>query len=408
MKRTSLFGFILALVLAAPAVAHSETLAQALPEVKTYEELRHAISEARAQSRVRTEKAVEKERVREAWEIGRLIDAHVLRRKERADYARHVLSRLAGDLGMSDTELYRMLEFYRAYPIFAHARKLSWSEHRDLLAVNDPEKREALAERVEKENWSRDRLRAEVKAVKGKDDGPAVERLTARPGKPGTYKIVKAAAGPEPGKEAIDLGFSNYYKTSGDFRFREGAIVEVIPAAQGAGSAPSDKIKLSKRTSEDLYTYRAYVVDILDGDTLKAVIDLGFGVRSVQTLRFRGIDAPELVTADGMESKKALEKMLGKISPVLVRTVKSDKYDRYLVDVFLPARSVKASAVPIPIDRSEAEIGAALTTVDKKKTKVRVGGPGSAGSQGVPDEDGKEQYLNNLLLEQGYAVRVQS
>ncbi|HPW65138.1 MAG TPA: thermonuclease family protein, partial [Candidatus Omnitrophota bacterium] len=89
------------------------------------------------------------------------------------------------------------------------------------------------------------------------------------------------------------------------------------------------------------YTYRAWIVRVLDGDTVKAVIDLGFGVRSTQVLRLRGIDAPELVSADGKKAKEFLEKKLGLAEGeglsdrmVLVRTEKSDKYDRYLADLF--------------------------------------------------------------------------
>jgi len=74
---------------------------------------------------------------------------------------------------------------------------------------------------------------------------------------------------------------------------------------------------------------------------VKAVIDLGFGVRSTQVLRLRGIDAPELVSADGKKAKEFLEKKLGLAEGeglsdrmVLVRTEKSDKYDRYLADLF--------------------------------------------------------------------------
>jgi micrococcal nuclease len=250
---------------------------------------------------------------------------------------------LSGDLGTSERELYYSLRFYRVYPILPHASKLSWSEYRDLLSVDDPKERQVLVERTEKENWTRDRLRKEVKVATGKSSASELvsEKLSpSTPGKPGTYKIVKATVGPETGKWVIDLGFSNYYKTSKDLRFKEGAIIEEAFAVPGAGSAPSDLIKLSKRTPEDLYTYCAYVVKVLDGDTLKVVVDLGFGVRSVQTLRLLGIDAPEIVTADGMESKKALEKMLkiadGKAgAPLLIKTVKSDKYDRYLADIFV-------------------------------------------------------------------------
>jgi len=319
-----------------------------LPEVKTYEELRQAISKARAASTTRIEKAVEQEKVREAWEIGKLIDAHVLQHKERADYAQQVMLKLANDLGMDRSELYRMLEFYRAYPIVVPARQLSWSQYQALLAVNDSKERDALAEKAVKEKWNRDQTREEVKKVKvgqGKAEAPAVTEkaqepalLKAEPGKPGTYKIVKATVGPETGKGVIDLGFSNYYRTSKELRFKEGAIIEATPPFGGGGSSPSDRIKLSRRTPADLYTYRAWVVRVLDGDTIEVVVDLGFGARSVQTLRLRGLDCPELVSREGKEAKEFVEKLLPPSAQLLIKTTKSDKYDRYLADVFIPRK----------------------------------------------------------------------
>ena len=48
----------------------------------------------------------------------------------------------------------------------------------------------------------------------------------------------------------------------------------------------------------------------MDGDTLWAVIDLGFGVGSRQKLRLRGIDTPERGTKDGRKAKKYVEEAL--------------------------------------------------------------------------------------------------
>jgi endonuclease YncB( thermonuclease family) len=65
------------------------------------------------------------------------------------------------------------------------------------------------------------------------------------------------------------------------------------------------------------------------------VIDLGFGVRSVQTLRLRRLDAPEIESREGREAKEFLTKLLRGTSAILIRTTKSDKYDRYLADIFI-------------------------------------------------------------------------
>jgi endonuclease YncB( thermonuclease family) len=312
-------------------------------QVGTYDQLVAAIRQAHAASEARVEQAAQQEKVREAWEIGKLIDEHVLQHKERADYGKQVILRLSGDLPISDTQLYSMLQFARDYPISPPARKLSWSHYEELLSLNDVKEEDAVAAMAEKENWTRDQVRDEVKKRKAAKSGTPVAPvkeapLALKPGKPGTYKMVKAAAGPETGRQVIDLGFSNYYRTSRDLRFKEGAILEVLPAFPEGASAPSDMIKLSKRTAADLYTYRAWVTRVLDGDTIEVVVDLGFGVRSVQVLRLRGLDCPELVSKEGKEAKAFVESALDGKKMILIKTVKSDKYDRYLADIFIPQK----------------------------------------------------------------------
>ena len=85
----------------------------------------------------------------------------------------------------------------------------------------------------------------------------------------------------------------------------------------------------------ELFNYNAYVTEVIDGDTIKAVIDLGFGMTATQKLRFRGIDAPEIESGDGKEAKAYLEKKFFGGREIRVKTYKADKHDRYLVDVFV-------------------------------------------------------------------------
>ncbi|MFA7255386.1 MAG: DUF1016 N-terminal domain-containing protein [Candidatus Omnitrophota bacterium] len=346
----AVISFVLFFQLVSSSFAVPSTGSTSSPQatsVQSYDELVKAIRGAKAESQARVEKIVEQERVREAWEIGKLIDAHVLQHKERADYGKRILLKLSKDLGMSDTELGYMLQFARAYPISRPAGKLSWSEYESLLAVNDAKKRQTLVDKAEKENWSRDRLRSEVRNVTQPGRSAPVEVLTAKPGILHAYRVV---AGLEEGERVLDLGFSNYYKPVEKITFQPDDILEVVWGGE---------YKKLKDAGEDvLYTYKIEVLDIIDGDTIKAVIDLGFGFRTVQTLRLRGMDAPEIATADGKAAKEFLEKLLAPSSKVIIRTVKSDKYDRYLADVFLA------------------------------------------------NEGGKEQYVNNQLLEEGHAVRV--
>jgi endonuclease YncB( thermonuclease family) len=310
-----------------PSIVSAQTPAV---EIKTYDQLVKAIRETRAASEERIEKAVDAEKVKEAWEIGNLIKEHILLNKERADYGEQVMARLADDLDVSKSELHRMVEFARAYPIAAPARQLSWSHYRELLSLNDEKEREALTQKALQENWGRDQLREEVR--KRKQRAEAKEKpLEAKPGKLNTYRIIKAPFGKYKDRLVVDLGFSSYYKPVGELPFREGDIVR-LSAVSGQLSAFADRGKPTAESS--LWTYKAHVIEVVDGDTIHVSVDLGFGFTMNQTLRLRGLDAPEIKSSDGKASKEFLRNLVGQTQTLLIKTSKSDKYDRYLADIW--------------------------------------------------------------------------
>ena len=100
----------------------------------------------------------------------------------------------------------------------------------------------------------------------------------------------------------------------------------------------------SVSSSKEMFTYKAYLERVIDGDTLLVNIDLGFSVFIEQRLRLRGVDAPELGTSEGKspvsplrkgtDAKKFVESRLKDCEFLIIKTHGSDKYDRYLVDVF--------------------------------------------------------------------------
>jgi len=55
-----------------------------------------------------------------------------------------------------------------------------------------------------------------------------------------------------------------------------------------------------------MYEYRAKVIRVIDGDTLKVDIDLGFTLHIQQTVRLYGINCPETRTKDVKEKEKGL------------------------------------------------------------------------------------------------------
>ena len=81
------------------------------------------------------------------------------------------------------------------------------------------------------------------------------------------------------------------------------------------------------------------VENVVDGDTIDVVIDLGFDIMFASRVRLAGIDTPESRTKDkaekalGLESKEYLKKHLKEAKSVVIKTEKmnsSEKFGRIL------------------------------------------------------------------------------
>lgn len=90
-----------------------------------------------------------------------------------------------------------------------------------------------------------------------------------------------------------------------------------------------------------LYHYRAQVVSVYDGDTVRADIDLGLSifVRN-EPLRLSRINAPEIRGSDRPAGLLARDYLARRIQgrEVLLQTEKDnkEKYGRYLAEIWLP------------------------------------------------------------------------
>ncbi len=325
-----------------------------------YSVLLRKIRQTIAQGKDRAADAVERELVRTKWETGKLILEHILLNQARAAYDQHVIKRLSKDLGTGETDLKYMVEFARTYPIRQPAGELSWGHYQALLSVNDSEKREQIARQALKKKWTRQTMRSEIQKLSAAKQitvttAPAPEKLVAKKGTPYTYRVVDFSAIGKAGTShlsavkgfasrrvipegpkalsgiqlKLDLGFSNYLDLpeAGATKFKAGDLVRTS----------SDRWTLSADsvTPDDLFTYHVQVLDVTDGDTLWVLVDLGFGITTKQQLRLRGLDAPEITTRDGQRAKQFLERQLKAAPEVLVTSTKSDKYDRYLADVWV-------------------------------------------------------------------------
>lgn len=83
-----------------------------------------------------------------------------------------------------------------------------------------------------------------------------------------------------------------------------------------------------------MYSYKAKVENVVDGDTVDLSIDLGFDIWHNIRVRLIGIDTPEKWYDYGKVVKKYVMKKLEGVE-VTIATEKADKYGRYLVDVYL-------------------------------------------------------------------------
>lgn len=84
-----------------------------------------------------------------------------------------------------------------------------------------------------------------------------------------------------------------------------------------------------------MYEYRAWLVKLVDGDTIHAGIDLGMDIVNNQTLRFYGVNAPEMSTEAGKLSAAWVANWFATLAPdgeFILQTVKDrrEKYGRYL------------------------------------------------------------------------------
>ena len=308
---------------------------------------------------------IEAEKVKTYWETGRLIHAEILR-ADRAEYGADLVSRLAHDLGLNPRILHYCIQFAKAYakpPILNGRSKFKWTHYRELISIPDQKERARLEEQAARYNWSAEELGIRIKgspSLRSEDPEPTKREADQTPLVPKrgllyTYRVMKRpmlGAGSQASDLLLDLGFGMYKCLTPRMAARFGA--DQIVESDHDTNEETYSLRASERTAKDLFTYQAVIERVIDADTLKVRVDLGFDLEHRETLRLRDIDAPEVGTKTGDAAKSFVQSLLKEADTIILHTTRSDKYDRYLADVFLS----------------------------------------------------DEVFLNNLLLEKGYAVRV--
>ena len=301
---------------------------------KRYQKLSNLIGKELSRGR----KAVTSAWAKTLWNVGRHINRDLLKYAKHAGYGEHLYEFLAKHHPLSADTLRRVAQFQREYPIWARAPKLSFRHLRDLLRINDPLERQKLIIKVIHEKLTSPELRDIIKKKNTEkiilpttSGNFSVLKMTR--GLLYTYKIIRV---PEPIQESglsliVDCGFHEIYPLSQTQinTFKDGQLVESKVKGRGY------QIKKSLRAQSDLYTYKAYLQRVIDGDTIWVFLDVGFGKRwTHQKLRFRGIDVYEIDTELGKKAKKFIEDLLRQCSFIIIKTYLDDKYARPLADIF--------------------------------------------------------------------------
>ncbi|MBI5415770.1 MAG: thermonuclease family protein [Candidatus Omnitrophica bacterium] len=314
------------------------------------------------------------------WEIGKRIVTVEQKNNLRAQYGEALLAQISQHLtqkygdGFSATNLRYMRRFYIAYPIQQAPAELDWTRYQVLSTIEDKQERQAYERKTIKEDWSSrdlvEHLRADgIKRVffnghrrqLSPDTNHLSPKLNVTRGTLYSYKLAQALIPADQGEVFVDCGFSMWRpaRVSSPAALKS-PVVETVPAGGGFD------ITASRRTPKDLYVYKALVVKVIDGDTLRAEIDLGLKAVTRQKLRLRGIDCPELNTAKGREAKAFVEAALQPCDFIIVKSYWSDLHGRYLADIFFS-----------PAEQDPAKVTA------------------------------EGEYLNQRLLDEGLAVRYE-
>lgn len=101
------------------------------------------------------------------------------------------------------------------------------------------------------------------------------------------------------------------------------------------------------------YEYMAQVVNVVDGDTVDVVVDLGFKIKTAQRLRLARVDTPERHEANFATARQFMKDLLLN-KDVFIRTHKVSKWGYYLVDIIHEGQDVAdiliAASLGLPYD----------------------------------------------------------
>jgi micrococcal nuclease len=316
----------------------------AAPGVTLYTALIKDIRAALSTGIANAQKVVEYQRVKTCWAVGQ----HITRTVDASDGAlsfnRDLYERISRDihaatgLDLSQDTIQRAVRFYHVYPEFPMDTPLTFTHYIALTRVADDKDRARLEREAIKAEMTTPQLKDAIRRIK-------VPELSLLPSAPGTLTVARG----EPyiyharsfmdlndrPRSCVDLGFkihipldSSLIKAAPRIPFPKGKYVRSYKRGKGY------ELRGAPRQWKKTHTYAARVYNVVDGDTVDALVDAGFGARVRDRFRLKGIDAPETSTRVGQEARAFVTAYFAENPFMVVRTFKAEMYGRWLGDVF--------------------------------------------------------------------------
>jgi predicted nuclease of restriction endonuclease-like (RecB) superfamily len=131
---------------------------------KDYKNLLHELKDILNKGLYTAYKAVDNIKVQTYWQIGERIVREELKHKDRAEYGKYLIENLAVDLSFNKKELYKIIQFYRVYPIVgALRRQLSWRHYLELIRIEEEKTRKFYEQKAIQNSWGYRELHKQIK-----------------------------------------------------------------------------------------------------------------------------------------------------------------------------------------------------------------------------------------------------
>ncbi|MBL6664890.1 MAG: thermonuclease family protein [Rickettsiales bacterium] len=271
---------------------------------------------------------VTRQKVEMSWKIGKAINDYLIGNAT-SGYGQKLFEQLSVDVGLNARLLYQMSAFHKKYPQLPRDDGvLNWSHYRGLISVEDDEKRKSFEKLAIDNQMGAVALQREISqdkiAVGSTKIVTKALKLNVTRGELFHYNIVSDA---KENKKFVDCGFNIFSEVNTPFDSKNGILRSVKKDSEFTFATSDVPAKRA-------HTYKAVVDKVVDGDTLRVSLDLGFKIRHKEILRLAKINAPERGTTGGTKASDFVCKIIKNLDFVVIKTNKTDIYGRYVADVF--------------------------------------------------------------------------